>query len=276
MFNFGVVDSLDTVPAEFKAVYGSQPNAEGKFEVKPEFKQMVAAYTGQATALTQERAKIANLNKENADRRAATKAYEDLITELGVTPEDPNDIAGAIRAHVTQLQDKVKGGEAFRGNLAKIQEAANKKIAEITTQKDAELKAMQSTLEEHLIDNSALTELAAAKAKGGGRMLIPHVRQRLKVVKDQNGKYGVVAVDEAGQAVYNAAGQPASVKDVIQTFKQTPEYGFAFESDAAGGTGHIPNSGRTPNLSPANKGGELSSVGKISAGLATLTGGRSS
>ncbi len=275
MFNFGVVDSLDAVPAEFKAVYGAQPNAEGKFEVQAAFKQMVAAYQGQATALATERSKLVAANKEAADRRTATKVYEDLVTELGITPEG-DDIAGAIKAHVATLTTKVAGGEAFKGNLQKIKEAADKRVAEITAAKDLELKAMQSTLEEHLIDNTALTELAAAKAKGGGRMLIPHVRQRLRVVKDANGKYGVVAVDENGQATYNSAGQPSTVKDVIQNFKHAAEYGFAFESEATGGTGHTPGGGKNPVNTGVKPGAEATSVQKISAGLSAMTGGRSS
>ncbi len=131
MFNFGEVDSLDAVPAEFRFAYNQQANANGKFTVSDAAKSMVTAYQGQATALEQERGKVRAANAENATRRAALKPYEDLVTEFGITPEDPNDLAGAIKAHVGTLQDKVKGGDAFKGNLAKIKEEADKRVKAI-------------------------------------------------------------------------------------------------------------------------------------------------
>lgn len=271
-FNFGPVDSLDAVPAEFRPFYAAAA-VDGKFNVQDAFKPAVATITGLNNSLAQERGKITNLNSENAQRRQAVAAYESLVSELGITPEDPNDVPGAIRAHVTSLADKVKGGEAFKGDLAKIKAAADKRIADAIAAKDTELRAMQSALEEHMIDKEATAALIAAKAKNGGRVLLPHVKQQLKVVKNEQGKYGVVAVAADGTTIYNNAGAPASVNDIVSGFKSNTEYAFAFESEAASGTGHNPGSGRQAPP-PPNKGGELNSTQKISAGLAALAGGR--
>lgn len=276
VFNFAVMDSLDAVPAEFRFVYSATPNSAGKFEVQEGAKALVAAFQGNTTALEAERGKVRSLNTENATRRTQLTAYESLLTDLGITPEDPNNPIDAIKAHVATLQDKVKGGDAFKGNLTKIQDAANKRVADITAAKDAELKAMQATLEEHLIDKEVLSALTENKARQGGRVLLPHVKSKLKVVKDAAGKYGVVAVDEQGNALYNSAAQPMTVKDVVGQLKQAPEYAFAFESDAGGGTGHKPGSGQQPIKTGTPGAGELTSTQKIAAGLTSMTGGRSS
>ena len=270
VFKFGAVASLDEVPEEFKPFYAAAAGADGKFSVEPKFQAAVTAYVGQATALETERGKVTSLNSENAKRRTAVKAFEDMATEMGLTVEN-DDVATAIKTHVTDLTGKVKGGEAFKGDLAKIQAAAEKKIADMKTAHDAELAAMNRTLSEHLIDKEVITALTAHKAKAGGKVLLPMVQSKLKVVKDENGKYTVRAVDDSGQVRYNAAAQPMTVEDVVKEVKTQPDYAFAFESEAGGGTGARPGGSNAPVIKPVvNAQGEKSSVSKISEGLAAL------
>lgn len=270
VFKFGAVASLDEVPEEFKPLYGAA-GTDGKFEVDPKFKAAANAYVGQATALDAERGKVTSLNTENAKRRTALKPVEDLVTEYGLTVEN-DDVAGAIKAHVTDLTAKVKGGEAFKGNLANIQAAAEKRIKDLTDAKDGELAAMQRTLSEHLIDKEALTALATNKAKNGGKVLLPHVQSKLRVVKTEDGKYTVRAVDDAGQVRYNSAAQPMSVEDVVKEVKQNPDYAFAFDSETGAGTGAQPGVSKTPVVKPGGQGqgDEKNSTQKISEGLAAL------
>lgn len=270
-FKFGEVDSLDAVPAEFKSVYSTTANANGKFEVAEAHKAIVAAYSGNATALETERGKVTNLNKENADRRGALKPFEDLVAEFGITPETGEDAPTALKRHVGDLTSKVKGGEAFKGNLEQIKQAAEQRIAALTTEKDKELGAMRTTLEEYLIDKEALAALGKAKAKNGGTILLPHVKQNLKVVKTEDGKYTVRAVDGAGQVRYNNAAQFMGVEDIITEVKADPNYAFAFESESSGGTGTQPGGSKTPVIPPGGKvAGDKSSTQKISEGLSAM------
>jgi len=270
VFKFGAVASLDEVPDEFKPFYGTAAGTDGKFTVDPKFQAATTAYVGQATALEQERGKVTNLNKENQTRRTSLKAFEDLSSELGLTVEN-DDIAGAFKAHVTDLTGKVKGGEAFKGDLAKIQAAAEKKIAEMKAEHDKEIGAMRGTLSEYLIDKEAITALTANKAKNGGKVLLPHVQSKLRVVKTDDGKYVVRAIGEDGNVRYNAAAAPMTVEDVVKEVKQSPDYAFAFDSEAGAGTGAAPGGSKAPVLKTVGpQAGEKTSTQKISEGLTAL------
>ena len=270
MFKFEAVDSLDAVPEEFRYAYGKTPNADGKFEVSADAKPFVTAYLGVNSALETERGKVRNLNSENATRRTALKPYEDLVSELGITVEG-DDGAGAIKAHVATLTDKVKGGEAFKGNLTKIKDESEKRIKAITDQHKAEMDAMQRTLSEYLIDREALAALAKNKAKNGGRVLMPHVQSKLKVIKGEDGKYVVRAVGDNGEILYNNSAQPMGVEDVVAQIRTNPDYAFAFESEGAGGTGSQPGSSTRPVVKPVPGADQMNSTQKIAAGLDQMT-----
>lgn len=273
-FNFGPVDSLDAVPNEFKSVYNTAAGTDGKFTVADAHKGVVTAYQGVNTALGTERGKVTALNTENAQRRTALQPWEALVTELGLTVEDGASASDAVKVHITDLTGKVKGGEAFKGNLAQIQAAAEKKIKEVTEAKDKEIAAMNSTLTEYLVDREALSELTAAKAKNGN-VLLPHVKSKLKVVKDEAGKYVVRAVDETGTPRYNSAAQLMGVRDIVAEVKAMPDYAFAFESEASSGTGANPQGSKTPVNGGQKPGaGEKTSQQKISEGLTALQKGK--
>lgn len=272
MFHFGPVASLDEVPNEFKSVYNTAAGTDGKFTVADAHKGIVTSYQGTLTTLNTERAKITSLNNENATRRQALAPWEALAADLGVTPEDAAnpDLPGAVKKHVNDLTDKVKGGDAFKGNLKTIKEEAERQVNALKTAHATELGAMQSTLETYLIDKEVGEHLVAAKAKNGGKVLLPTVKQKLKVVKTEDGKYVVRALDDAGAIAYNSAQQPMGVKDVVDSIKSNAEYAFAFDSEAAGGTG-AQRTGATPIVAKtANVGGEKSSVSKISEGLTQM------
>jgi hypothetical protein len=268
VFKFVEVDSLDAVPPEFKAVYSTTANANGKFEVGESFKPFVTSYVGTNTALETERGKVINLSKENAQRRTAQKPFEDLVSELGITPEG-EDIAGAIRAHVGSLTEKVKGGEAFKGDLKKIQEAAAQKVREIEAANTAKLTAMQATLNEHLIGNEAVARLAAVKAKNPAHVL-PMVQSKLRVIQDEAGKYVVRAVDDQGQVRYNSAQQPMAVADVVDEFRQDPSNAYLFESVAASGIGTPPGGAKQPAARVGGDKGGKTSTQMIADGLTDM------
>lgn len=272
-FNFGPVDSLDAVPAEFKSVYNTTAGTDGKFTVADAHKPLVAAYTGVNTALTTERGKVTSLNAENAQRRQALAPWEAMVTDLGITPEDANDLPGAVKKHVTDLTSKVKGGESFKGDLAKIRDETEKRIKTVTDEKDKELAAMRTTLETHLVDKEALTALGAKKAKNGGTILLPHIKQAAKVIKDESGNYVVRAVDATGNVRFNSAAQPMSINDIVAEMAASNDYAFAFESTAPGGLGTQPGNGKQPVKTATQGDGknEPSATQKIEAGLDQLT-----
>lgn len=268
VFKFGEVASLDEVPAEFRFAYGAA-NAAGKFSVQPGAQPFVDAFQGQATALENERVKIRTLSNENAQRRTALKPWEDLLGELGLTVADGEDPVAAVRTLVGELTTKVKGGDAFKTDLAKIRTASEERIAALTATHTAELAAMSGTLEEYLVDKEALGALASSKAKGGGEVLLPTIKAGLKVVKDDAGKYVVRAVSADGQVRYNNSAQPMTVAEVVAETKNNPKYAFAFESESGTGTGHQPGSGKQAVRTTAAA-GEMNATQKITAGLDAL------
>lgn len=251
------VDTLDNVPAEYHGLYTK--GQDNKFGIADFAKPIVDAYSGVAKALKSEQGHKKILNDENARRRLALKAFEDLSKELGL---EGDDLTAAFKSHIADLTDKVKNGAEVKINLDKIKGDFQKQMDEMAQAKDGEITKMRASLERYLVDQAATAALAAEK--GSVDLLLPHIQKSVKVVAEGE-DFVVRVVDGAGDARSNGKGGWMSVADLVKEMKTQATFARAFESEAAGGTGHRPGSSGRP--APAQK-AEMTSVDKISAGLA--------
>jgi hypothetical protein len=93
----------------------------------------------------------------------------------------------------------------------------------------AEKEAMCSALENYMRENAAVQALSAAKAFG--KVLLPHVIARIRVIKDGKGKYFLRVVDESGDDRFDGNGKPMTVEGLVADMRQSDEYSFAFDAD---------------------------------------------
>lgn len=265
-YNFEhVVDSIDAVPEDYRPAYNDTANADGKFEIKPEFKSFATAVAGNITALGKSRTDLAKANKESADRRGALKAFEDLLTASGVTVEDGKSATDALKAHIDNLTATAKNGGELKVNLERMKSDFEKQAKVIKDESDAKVGKMNKTLERHLIGDVAKSSLTAKK--GSHDLLMPVVERNVKVVEDGD-DYTVRVIDPAdGSYRMNTKGVFMSVDELVDELKKNPSYARAFESETKSGSGAHQQTRQTQAQTARSSGDKLSSTDKIAAGL---------
>ena len=248
-FEFGVVDSIDKVPEQFRSVYveGEGDNA-GKFTVADAYKGVVEAITG--------------FNKSNRTLRNELKTAKGSqinlapLSEYGDTPEA---IAEAVAAAITEA------GSNKNSDVTKAVEAAKKAMGEGHSQelakRDQRNQGLQTQLYKLLVENAATS--AIAEAKGIPKLLMPFVQSQVNVI-EEDGEFKVQVIDDKKEVRYGMTGAPMTIKELVTEMKGMEEYGRLFESEERGGGGTPPG----PTRRPAQQGGRtLSANEKIAVGL---------
>lgn len=240
------VDAIDKVPEQFRSLYSE--GADGKFLVADQFKGVAGAFTGVYKTLKTVREEAAQAKKGVVD-----------LSPLAEFGADPASIKAKFDERVAELVakggDATKAVEKVRGEMT----AANKAALDAA---NAKTTALQNQLYTHLVDSEAVA--AIAEAKGTVELLMPFLKNQVKVT-DQDGKFIVSVIDAAGEQRYSGVtGSPMTIKELVAEMKANTKYGKLFDSEAAGGTGTPPGSGRR-QAPPAKT--ELTANQRISAGL---------
>lgn len=247
-FEFGVVESLDKVPEQFRGLYHEGDG--GKFTVNPDYKGVADAVIG--------------LNKSlKASREDAKKRTTVDLTPLADFGDSPETIKAAVQAKIDELQGELAKGDKAKLNLDKIKEDMAKAHSAELTKEKTRAQALQGQLYKLLVENTATT--AIVDAKGTPELLMPFVANQVKVV-EEDGEFKVFVVDAQSDRRYSSVtGQPMTIKELIAEMKANEKFGRLFESenDKGGGTGARPGTTQKP---PARR-EELSATAKIAAGL---------
>lgn len=259
------VQDLDKVPEKYRFLYEEDSEAgDGSYRVRLDAVAFVNETVGLGTALSEERGKVERLNSENAGRRHKEKALGELVSELGLEVGEDDDLIQVLRASIEDLTSKAKGGAEFKVDLDKIKEDFARKLAAAEEgHKEAQSK-MRGSLEKYLRDNTARQALAEHKASAD--LLMPHIRDRVKVVEDGD-DYAVRVVDSGGNIRYDGA-DPMGIEALVVEMKGQDTFKSAFPSESKGGSGQPPGSSARPSK-PAG-GEEKTSTQKIAGGLAAL------
>lgn len=250
------VDTLDDVPEAFRMVYVK--GDDGKFSINPEMAGLTSALDGLNGALKRERG-VSQTLRAQKDPAAQLK-------EIGF------DSFEAAKARIDELQTAVAAKAQV--DPAKIRAEIEHTFVERENTLNGQLKAMETTLTEHLIGNVAKS--AISEHKGNALFLMPHIERAAKVVKDDaSGQYVVRVVDADGQFRGDGKGGFMGVGDLVGEMKANKSFGGAFESDQQGGTGGSGRPGTSPSRgaqqAAANReGNDRSSTDKIAGGLSRL------
>ena len=235
------LETLDNVPENFRGLYTKVEGGNG-FAIHADF-------TGHINGLT------SALDKERKGSKAANTALA-AWKALGETPD-------AVSASISELKEQLtKKGEGG-ANFEKIKADMERVHKEALTQKDSQLGAMQSTLNEHLIENVAMQ--AITEAKGSVALLLPIIRGSAKVVEEK-GKYTVRILDKDGDARSNGKGDFMTIADYVNELKSSKDYGRAFEPSGSTGGGKPPASSKTGGGAGRDT-GDMTPTQKIALGL---------
>lgn len=202
------VDSLETVPEPQRGLY---KETNGKFVLD------VDGYedpVGLKSALTKEREAA-----KTANRQAQAWAA------LGKTPEE---IQALVQAQEQAERDKLTKGGEFDKLKAQMLDQHKAELSK----KDERITGLTKSLERRLIDADGAAAIAAVK--GSVALLLPHIRNAVKVVED-GGEFKVQVIDAAGNPRVNSKGEFLSIADLVGEMRQSEVFGRAF--DASGTTG---------------------------------------
>lgn len=254
----GTLDSLDTVPDQFKPVYSQ--GQDGKFTISQTMKGIVDAITGLNGALKNERKTTSTLKGQ--------KDVASVIKEtFGV------DTIEEVKTKIDELTQQV--AEKSKVDPAKIKADIEKAFGVKEEGYKTDKAKMQATLDRYLVDSAGLAALA--EAKGNAKLLMPIIKSQAVVVPDGD-EYVVRIKDASGDYRGNGAGGFMSVADLVKELKASADYGVAFASDAPAGGGKPTGQQRSPaqqqQRSQAAADGDKSAAQRIADGLAKRRNGR--
>lgn len=245
------VANLDAVPADFRGLYTQDGD---KFKLDSDHagvKSAVSAITG--------------LNRALVASRAEAKGYRDKAVDLSALAEFGDTPDKILEGFNTKLKEAGKGkGEDVQAAVTKAKEALT---TEHTRQRQAwadREKGLLGQLHQLLIGQAATAALAEAEAVDVD-LVMPHVTAQVRAI-DDNGKVGVVVVDQSGQPRYSGVtGNHMTIKELVAEMRGQEKYGPLFKSKTPSGGGGQPT---RRNTRPATGEDTRSSTDKIQAGLA--------
>jgi len=254
------VESLDAVPENYRGAY-AEVEGGGAFELSTE---AVGSFelvdTGNLkSALVKESGTVESLEKA----LAPFKRFE----ESGIGVDD------ALKA-VERIAEWDKGNIDNEAEVVRrIDSVKQQMVAEHEAEKSGLVSTnekLSSKLRTLLIDNEAIKAIEARK--GNVELLLPHVRQRVKVI-EKDGDFGVQVLLESGEPAIDGAGNGIGIDALIKGFEE--KYPMAFKGAASSGGGApgagAPGAGggKTKTraefdaLSPAEKAAFMKDGGKV-------------
>ena len=257
------VAAIDTVPENYRGLYAEGQNDAGEtvFTITDAAKGLVADYVGTNKSLAQSRADKKAASDESANRRVTQKSVVDFARNLGIEELDENEPLTALTGFITDLTEQVKGGKQIQIDLGKIKVESQRLLDEAVLVETAKTGKMQGALERYLVGEAA--GAAIADAKGSRELLLPIVKERVRVVQDGE-DFVVRVVDADGDFRSDGAGGWMGIGALVAEMKTNERYARAFESEAPGGTGIKP--GAAQHKTPRND-GERTPAQKIADGL---------
>lgn len=189
----------------------------------------------QVEQLVAERIEEANKGlQENRDRvLGELKQAKDRLKQLdGIDPEEVEALrqfrAEAERKEAEATGDWKAREEQIRKEMAAAAKKDHSKLSE-------RVEVLQTALEEKLIDSEAVA--AIAELKGSTKVLLPHVKKFVKVEEGEDGFRAVVVDDRGMPRVGDSAGNPMSIKQLVEDMRQDPDFARNFEGSGSSGGG---------------------------------------
>lgn len=215
-----IVETTEGLPEPIAALY--EPLGDDRFRLK------VEAVDGFALEDVKNLKSALGKERGEADRwRKAAEKYGDL---------DPDRAREAL-AKLEEFEQIDPSKEADRIAAAKVEAMSKQLVAKHQSElesRDKRAEHLKTTVEKLLIDQAAT--MALAEAKGSVKLLLPHVRTRTRVV-EQDGSFRVEVLQDDGNPMYNAKGDPASISDLIADMRGSDEFQRAFEASGHSGAG---------------------------------------
>jgi len=177
------------------------------------------------SALTKERSRANGYEKD-------LKAWK----EAGIDdPGKVRDLLGQVE-ELSRLDPKKEAEKIAEQKINLIRS----QLAEQAGKESKELKAKNQSLTAQLsnekIDSHATKLLAEHKCKSI-KVLLPHIKNAVKMAEDAQGNWAVQVVDEAGNPRIGKDAKNMNLVDLVNEMKASPDFAFAFDGSGTKGSG---------------------------------------
>lgn len=222
-----VVDSLDSIPEEFRDDY---VEVDGRYQLKalegfvP--KDSVEDVTGLKSAL----------HKERESAREYARKLRQVQEQYGGIDLDEYNALREQQAKADEERRK-KAGEWDSLKQQLVDKHGSEKAA-WEKEKAGLLKAFEGQVSE------AAAVQALAEHKGNPLFLKSHVLNAIKVVQDDSGRFITQVVDDAGNPRMNGDGKFLTVSDFVRELRDNEAFAGAFLGTGSSGGGTPPGAGQ--------------------------------
>jgi hypothetical protein len=182
-----------------------------------------------------------DLQTERQRRQDLEKKIE-RWEKLGKTDEEIQELIA--KAEERELTDAEKKGEWDKLKTQMVE----KHTTEINrlTKKIGDLEGTVSNKDKviHTLTVDTAAAAAIAEHKGRQKLLMPFVKDRIKVVEGEDGTISLQVLDEDKKTPkVNGKGEPMSVIELVAEMRTNEDYGSLFESSGSSGGGTPPGGG---------------------------------
>ena len=175
------------------------------------------------------------LHKERENARTATRRARELEDQFGGF--DPDELNTLREEKLKAEEDRAKKA----GEWDKLKEQLVTQHQDEVGKLKADNASLKTAYDSQLIDSEVVTAIAAEK--GNAMLLKPHVRDHVKVVRDDAGLFSVQVVDDAGNPRVDGTGKFLEVLELVREMRDQETFAGAFIGTQSSGGGTPPGGG---------------------------------
>lgn len=183
---------------------------------------------------------VKGLKSALGKERQAAKELKKIVDAFeGTSPDEFKKALTELETYRSGSTDeKVKA--KIESAIKQVTDKYNKELGD----KSKETAELSAQLEELLVTNEASKALTELGAGTSAHLLLPHVKSKVKVVK-QDGKHVVQVIGADGAPrISTTSGNtgPMSIAELVAEMKAQPAYAVAFPGSGSSGSGGIQHS----------------------------------
>lgn len=217
--------SKEQIPAEVVHLYVEK---DGKFVLDVE--GGLEDVDGLKSALSKER------NRANT-AETALKAWKESGIE---TPEKIRDLLSQID-EFSKLDPKKEADKLTEQKIIVLKKQFEEQFKLKETALIAENQKATQQLTSVLVDNEAHRVLA--ELKGSAKILLPHIKNHVKMIKDAQGNWAAQIIDADGNVRIGKDMKNMNIADLVMELKNDPDFARAFDGTGVKGSGGQGGSG---------------------------------
>ena len=151
--------------------------------------------------------------------------------------------AGKYHDMLKQIEAIAEADDLKNGDFEKVRAKMLEEFAKKEDVSTAKIAKLLEQLESKMVDSEI--SKAIAESKGNSKLLMPILRQRIKVV-DKDGELVVKVTEENGDPAVNDKGESISIMALVESLKSDEAFAGAFDASGLSGGGAKPPGGNPP------------------------------